>query len=445
MSGQRLRPMTGAEQQAVRLYDAGEPLDAVCAATRLRAVEVVAAVELRDRFGQLLAPPDLTQNKPPRARAMNPGRQARTSSQPRKDRTMTTVLDAPKTAAIAACQTPEKLDFSSRLEALAEAAVQESRHDSTNTPYECVGHWHNTTHDNAPPKPLRTASARIDREALLMLKAPLKPGTGLSVGFFVLTPKIAAYWLREFNSHNRNLRDRGASSLAIDIITGGWDLNGDTIGFSTDGVMIDGQHRCTAVAQSDIPVPIILVTGLEPVAQDTVDTNMRRTFADALRLAGEPAPLRLAGVTAAVCRWKAGQLRGGGKTNLSINVLKRVLRDHPEMRESLPTMRRVAAKIGSMPQSMVGLAWWLFNGLSAEDCADFFTKLYDGSGLEKNDPIWVLRETLEDNAKAKRKLSGPEFLACVIKAWNAYREGRQIKQLWWRSGGARPEPFPMPH
>lgn len=358
---------------------------------------------------------------------------------------MTAVLDTPKTGTVAACQTPEKLNFSSKLEALAEAAEQDARHNTNNTPYECIGHWHNTTHDKTPPKPLRTSSKRIDTAAVAFPKAPLRPTADLTVGFFILTPKIAAYWLREFNTHNRSLRDRGASSLVIDLVTAGWDLNGDTICFSADEIMIDGQHWARAVAQSGIPIPIILVTGLESVAQDTIDTNMKRTFADALRLAGESEPGRLAGVTAGVCRWKAGQMRSGGRTNLSVNVLKRVLHDHPEIRESIPVIRRVSKKIGSMPQSMIGLSWWLFNGISPEDCADFFTKLVYGAGLEETDPIWVLRETLEDNAKAKRKLSSPEFLAYVIKAWNAYREGRQIKQLWWRSGGSRPEPFPTPH
>jgi hypothetical protein len=356
-----------------------------------------------------------------------------------------TILDSPRTAVVATCQSPGKLNFSSRLDALAEAAAQDARHGSSNTPYECVGHWHNTTQDNTPPKPLRTSSRRIDTAAVTFPKAPLRPATDLTVGFYILTPKIAAYWLREYNSHNRSLRDRGVSSLAIDIITGGWDLNGDTVRFDVDNVMLDGQHRCTAVAQSGIPVPIILVTGLEPMAQDTVDTNMRRSFADALRLAGETDPLRLAGATAAVCRWKAGQIRSGGRTNLSVNVLKRVLRDHPEIRDGVPVSRRVAKQVGAHPQSMSALVFWLFNAINAEDCADFFNKLCEGAGLDRQDPIWVLREALQDNARAKRKLSGPEFLAYVIKAWNAYREGKQIKQLWWRSGGARPEAFPAPH
>lgn len=358
---------------------------------------------------------------------------------------MTAVLDTPTSARVASCRNPEKLTFATEFEALAEAAAQDAKHGiDTHTPYECVGHWHNTTSDDSPPKPLRTSSRRIDRAALNFPKAPLKPSTELTAGFIVLTPKIAAYWLREFNTHNRNLRPRGVSSLAIDIITGGWDLNGAAITFDAERRMIDGQHRCSAVVESGIPVPVVLVTGLEPAAQDTVDTGMRRSFADTLKLAGESDPLKLAGVVAQVCRWKAGQIRGNTKTNLSVKVLQRVLRDHPEIRSAVPIARRINARVATGPASILGLAWWLFNAIDPEECADFFEKLCDGSGLEKTDPIWKMREALIDNAATRRKLTKVEMLAYLIKSWNYYRSGQQVQQLSWRAGGKRPEPFPTP-
>jgi hypothetical protein len=34
--------------------------------------------------------------------------------------------------------------------------------------------------------------------------------------------------------------------------------------------------------------------------------------------------------------------------------------------------------------------------------------------------------------------------ALFIKAWNAYREGREVSLLKWNPGGARPEEFPVP-
>lgn len=35
-----------------------------------------------------------------------------------------------------------------------------------------------------------------------------------------------------------------------------------------------------------------------------------------------------------------------------------------------------------------------------------------------------------------------EVAALVVKAWNAYRTGRPVTNLRWRSGGSSPEAFP---
>jgi hypothetical protein len=342
------------------------------------------------------------------------------------------------------CPTPEKRAFDSQLEALADVAETDAKHGTDNTPYQCnCERWHNTTKSKTKRK-LKTSSDRIDLLAATFRDAPLRPTTDLTVGFYILTPKTAAFWLGQFNIHNRNLRDRGTGSLAIDILTGGWDLNGDTVRFDTDGVMFDGQHRCTAVATTGVPVPIILVTGLDPIAQDTTDTGMRRTFADTLKLAGETDVNNLAAAVAQVCRWKAGQIRGNSKTNLSVKVLQRVLRDHPEIRDAVVTSRRVRKQVATK-NSNLALASWLFHGINAEDHDLFFEKLTTGADLAKNDPIFHLRRRLLDDAADKKRLRNVEILAYLIKCWNCFRDGDPMDNLAWRSGGAHPEGFPTPH
>lgn len=342
------------------------------------------------------------------------------------------------------CPTPGKQSFDSQIAALAAVAESDAKHGTDNTPYGCVcGKWHNTTHSHkAKPRP-KTTSSRIDLEAAAFPDAPLTPPAGLTVGFAILTPKIAAYWLTHHNTHNRNIRPAGTNSLAVDIVTGGWELNGDTIRFSTDGTMLDGQHRCSAVASVGVPVPIILVTGLEPSAQETVDTGAKRTFADTLKLAGETDANNLAALTMAVCLWKAGQYRQSG-IKPSVKVLVRVLGDHPELRRHVSLARSISNAVGGAPNSVVGLASWLFDQVDVTDHDDFFAKLASGAGLDAKDPIWTLRESLLRNAAAKAKLPRSELLAYYIKGWNAYRAGTRIHQLKFKSGGANPEAFPAP-
>jgi hypothetical protein len=77
-----------------------------------------------------------------------------------------------------------------------------------------------------------------------------------------------------------------------------------------------------------------------------------------------------------------------------------------------------------------------------QDVGAFFDRLGSGAGLAANDPILVLRKRLEKNAIEKRRMSDNDAAAIIIKGWNAYREGRAIQLLAWRSGGATPEAFP---
>jgi len=39
---------------------------------------------------------------------------------------------------------------------------------------------------------------------------------------------------------------------------------------------------------------------------------------------------------------------------------------------------------------------------------------------------------------------GWDWWRVMLKAWNAWREGREVKILAWKRGGANPERFPIP-
>ena len=361
---------------------------------------------------------------------------------------MTAIIDSPAITADepGACPDPDKKVFGNRIEAMAFAAEYDDAHGTDNTAYRCTGcnAWHNTsTPKTATGNTPKSSSERINTEAAGWPAAPLRPGKDLAVGFYVLHPKTAAYWVANLNVHNRNLRTSGVSSYGIDIHTGGWDFNGDTIRFDTDGAMFDGQHRCTAIAGEGVPVPIILVTGLDPIAQDTTDTGMRRTFADTLKLAGETDVSNLAAVTMAAFLWKTDQIRSL-KTGVSVRMLQQVLREHPELRDAVHVATRVRKAI-PIQNSVVGLASWLLAQIDRDDHDDFFNKLVSGADLGENNPIRRLRERLIADVKNKTRLPRVEVLALTIKAWNFYRDGDEIRLLKFISGGRSPEAMPKPH
>jgi len=87
----------------------------------------------------------------------------------------------------------------------------------------------------------------------------------------------------------------------------------------------------------------------------------------------------------------------------------------------------------------------LFERLDHTDAAFFWERLVDGVGLEAGSPILALRDFIAREAASSRPTLRPDIgAAYIIKAWNAYREGRDVKLLHFRVGGATPERFPEP-
>ena len=71
---------------------------------------------------------------------------------------------------------------------------------------------------------------------------------GVSAGFEFVTPELAEELLRDFNTHNRRLRSRQVSLYAESMRQDRWSLNGEPIQFDADGVLLNGQHRLTAIS-----------------------------------------------------------------------------------------------------------------------------------------------------------------------------------------------------
>lgn len=259
----------------------------------------------------------------------------------------------------------------------------------------------------------------------------------------VITPEIAQKILTS-NTHNRNLRPRLVTGYAADMAAGTWVENGETMKIADDGTVIDGQHRLHAIVESSTTQRMLVVRGLPIDAQDTVDNNARRTFADVLKLRSEPNSVAVSSVTRQITMWENGWRRIDSMSYAITNAqLLATLETYPDIRYSAEVARSVVNHL-RIPVSILGLCHWLFVRIDPDDCEFFFGRLGDGAALSPKDPVAVLRRTIIDSANGRDRLSTRLAAAFVIKAWNAYREGREITLLKFRPGGAKPEQFPEP-
>lgn len=250
----------------------------------------------------------------------------------------------------------------------------------------------------------------------------------------------------ERNTHNRPLRDRSVNAFAADMAAGRWDSeNGQTIVIDPEGRIIDGQHRLWAIIQSDTMHPFLVVSNVPMSAQSTVDTGTKRTFGDVLRLRGESNALQLAAIVRRTVNWEAGHRRmRGASTPPSHLKLLEALERHPDLRTSASVSVSVRRCI-AIPSSATGLCHWLFNEIDPVDCDAFFALLRgEHDGLHKGHPVRALHDTVTRTQGSRRRHTEDELTAYLIKAWNAWRDGRDVSLYRFKAGGAQPETFPEP-
>jgi hypothetical protein len=117
------------------------------------------------------------------------------------------------------------------------------------------------------------------------------------------------------NTSNRPIKKGVVEKYKRDMANGHWRLTNQGIGVSTDGVLLDGQHRLKAIKECGYPpVRMVIVQGLEPDAQNVVDQQAKRSSRDIFGIVFDT---KVASITPAVlkCLLKYEALFGNTSTD----------------------------------------------------------------------------------------------------------------------------------
>ena len=85
---------------------------------------------------------------------------------------------------------------------------------------------------------------------------------GLTVEIEDITPEKAVEYL-DNNFKHREIKQTRVDKYVASMTEGNWKFNGKVITFNKDGVLLNGQHRLTAVVQSGVPLRTLVVRGIE--------------------------------------------------------------------------------------------------------------------------------------------------------------------------------------
>lgn len=270
--------------------------------------------------------------------------------------------------------------------------------------------------------PIRTSWERIDSEQALLYLGTVKK--------------------------NRRVYQAKVNQYARAMKSGRWrETAGDSLRFDTNGVLMDGQHRMWAVLEADGEIVFRVDRGLPPEDLYVIDTGRVRTLANFLQIDGEINAVLLGSSITLLMAYE----QTGICARSTLGILSSIQESMDFFHDHAPNIRSSVKLADPIRRLFRGGSKWAvlhytFVNIDPKDTEDFFQKLKSGENLAVGDPIFALRRKLLDNVARPPSQGLPEmeYCALVIKAWNAYREGREVKMLVWHGGGASPQPFPKP-
>lgn len=250
-----------------------------------------------------------------------------------------------------------------------------------------------------------------------------------------VTPADAEAWL-EVNFNNRPKTTAKIREMARDMRNGRFLLNGETIKFSPDGNLLDGQHRLEALIISGVPIRLSVAYDVQDESQLTMDTGTKRNVAGALFFRGVAVDRTFAqAISAGMLMYNsasAARPTGSEQVNFVENHLD-------DIAWAIGVSGEAARKLGS--KKLLGTAAIILGQVSKPQAEIFFRSLGTGEMLMIGNPILTLRnKLLAEKLQVTHRADLINYLGLIFKSWNAWRLGKQVRVLRFGENEVFPEP-----
>ena len=253
---------------------------------------------------------------------------------------------------------------------------------------------------------------------------------GITVRFVFITPAMAEEMINRsaelFNATNtkqRRVKYGTVSHYAKEMEKGQWEVNGDTITLSSEGKILNGQHRLRSIVKSGVGQWIILVEGVADEAMKTMDMGVKRTLENYLQMMEET----YINGSAAIVKIKLllddkRKVVDQSNDNIKISMTDYVdaYADNPEMfKEAVNFANGIHKMIKTYRTSEVGGIYLHLTDTLKFDkdiVKDFFNRLCNVGLTDKT----IYKRCYDNLSKIKQ---GKDRINEYIKCWNAMVKG----------------------
>lgn len=262
----------------------------------------------------------------------------------------------------------------------------------------------------------------------------------------LVTPEQAKQWLDTRFKNERPIHKNKVRAFARDMVEGNWHFLADTIRFSEEGRLMDGQHRLSAVVESGTAqwFPII---NLPEEVRPGIDTGSARTLGELLHYGNHVHGRILAAIVRRVLVFRNGTQSSSGGRYLPTHTegVKFVQENEALLRTSAE--KAYALHKGGLPvaPSSVGAAYFLCAKVNQEEADVFFDRLITGMGLTPGDPVAAYRSRAIKYMERNRvRITPDDAFRFAIVAWNHVRNGNKVERLLTPREGWTTRNVPIP-
>lgn len=268
----------------------------------------------------------------------------------------------------------------------------------------------------------------------------------MEVFFEIVTPEKATEYLKLNHPNNRPLNKGRVAFLSNEMLKGKWHLNGDTICFSEEGYLIDGQTRLNACIHSGIAVGMLVVRCLSKEAMSTIDIGAARTMGNYFSIRGHKNAQTVSSMVNKYLKYKnqpilsSSTLTAVDAYSYSTNKVSNDEADaeygkNPEFWQNMANyVDRIKKKKKMMSPSELGAVFgllYLERGYDFAKVEDFFNQLTDPEKT-RDKVMFLLRERLLVADEPGKGISPKHRTQLIRKAWDYYKVGNtNVRCLKW--------------
>lgn len=254
----------------------------------------------------------------------------------------------------------------------------------------------------------------------------------------LITPQLAKEMLT-MNTNNRNVSHAKVNQYSREMKSGKWMYDtGELIKISETGVIMDGQHRLEAIITANTPVYMHVATGIKEDRFKVLDTGKSRSASDIFKINGVKNSSQIPGIINIYNNVYINRSKAGNPTQYYSLRPQELLDMYNEKPDYWQSVFHFADKMYNKFQKIwtkteIGLFVAMLDHVDKELSKYFIQQICEGVNVEMNCIMLLRNKLILDKTNSKTAMAPTYRRALVIKTWNSFFSGKDLKLLKFRS------------